>query len=49
MTACEPIAGGVRVSLVGSPAALLQRLATLPVTSLRTEEATLEQVFLTYY
>ncbi|MHB1491097.1 MAG: ABC transporter ATP-binding protein [Cellulomonas sp.] len=49
VTACDPIAGGVRVSLVGSPAALLQRLATLPVTSLRTEEATLEQVFLTYY
>ena len=49
VTACESIAGGVRVSLVGSPAALLQRLATLPVTSLRTEEATLEQVFLTYY
>ena len=49
VTASEPIAGGVRVSLVGSPAALLQRLATLPVTSLRTEEATLEQVFLTYY
>jgi ABC-2 type transport system ATP-binding protein len=49
VTACEPIAGGVRVSLVGSPAALLRRLATLPVTGLRTEEATLEQVFLTYY
>ena len=49
VTACEPIDGGVRVSLVGSPAALLRRLATLPVTGLRTEEATLEQVFLTYY
>ena len=49
VTASEPIAGGVRVSLVGSPAALLRRLATLPVTGLRTEEATLEQVFLTYY
>ncbi len=49
VTASEPIVGGVRVSLVGSPAALLRRLATLPVTGLRTEEATLEQVFLTYY
>lgn len=49
VTASEPLPGGVRVSLTGSPSALIARLATMPVTSLRTEEATLEQVFLTYY
>jgi ABC-2 type transport system ATP-binding protein len=48
----EPIpgvAGGVRVSVSGSPAPLLARLATADVVRLRTEEPSLEEIFLTYY
>ncbi len=44
-----PIDGGFRVAVTGTPAALLDRLAGLPVTRLRTEEPSLEQIFLTYY
>ena len=48
----EPIpgvTGGVRVSVSGSPAPLLARLATADVVRLRTEEPSLEEIFLTYY
>jgi ABC-2 type transport system ATP-binding protein len=43
------IPGGVRLSVTGSPAALLTRLASLPVQRLRTDEPSLEEIFLTYY
>ncbi|NTW39032.1 MAG: ABC transporter ATP-binding protein [Cellulomonadaceae bacterium] len=45
----ELVEGGVRVAVTGSPAPLLQRLAGQPVTRIRTEEPTLEEIFLTYY
>ena len=48
----EPIpgvTGGVRVSVSGSPVPLLARLATADVVRLRTEEPSLEEIFLTYY
>ena len=48
----EPIVGvvgGLRVTVTGSPAPLLTRLATVDVIRLRTEEPSLEEVFLTYY
>jgi ABC-2 type transport system ATP-binding protein len=35
--------------VTGSPGALLTRLATLPVVRLRTDEPSLEEIFLTYY
>lgn len=43
------IPGGARLSVTGSPAALLTRLATLPVQRMRTDEPSLEEIFLTYY
>lgn len=49
VSAVEVVDGGVRISVTGSPAPLLSRLAGLPVTRLRTEEPTLEEIFLTYY
>jgi ABC-2 type transport system ATP-binding protein len=49
VTAVTPVPGGVRLSVVGSPGPLLRRLAELPVTTLRTEEPSLEEIFLTYY
>lgn len=48
----EPIpgvAGGLRISLHGSPTPLLTRLAALDVVRIRTEEPSLEEIFLTYY
>jgi ABC-2 type transport system ATP-binding protein len=52
VTAVEPITGltgGLRISLTGSPRELLGRLATAQVVRLRTEEPSLEEIFLTYY
>nr|WP_297425921.1 ABC transporter ATP-binding protein [uncultured Actinotalea sp.] len=49
VTDVERVDGGVRLSVSGSPGPLLERLAHLPVTRLRTEEPSLEQIFLTYY
>jgi ABC-2 type transport system ATP-binding protein len=52
VTAVEPITGltgGLRISLTGSPRELLRRLATAQVVRLRTEEPSLEEIFLTYY
>jgi ABC-2 type transport system ATP-binding protein len=52
VTAVEAIAGvpgGLRVSVTGPPDRLLARLATARVTRLRTEEPSLEEIFLTYY
>jgi ABC-2 type transport system ATP-binding protein len=45
----EPRDGGVRLSVAGPPTALLAELARLPVVSLRSREADLEHVFLSYY
>ncbi|HWS58922.1 MAG TPA: ABC transporter ATP-binding protein [Actinotalea sp.] len=45
----EPVDGGVRVAVTGPPGPLLERLAGLPVTRIRTEEPSLEEIFLTYY
>lgn len=42
-------ADGVRVTVKGSPAALLKVLATLPVRQLRTHTPSLEEIFLSYY
>jgi ABC-2 type transport system ATP-binding protein len=49
VTVTEPIPGGVRVSVTGSPAELLTRLASVPVIQLRSREPSLEEIFLTYY
>jgi ABC-2 type transport system ATP-binding protein len=52
VTAVEPIpgvAGGWRVTITDSPAGLLARLANVRVVRLRTEEPSLEEIFLTYY
>lgn len=49
LTDVDLIDGGVRVAVVGSPAGLIDRLAGLPVTRIRTEEPSLEEIFLTYY
>jgi ABC-2 type transport system ATP-binding protein len=43
------VAGGLRITVSGSPSALLARLADVPVARLRTEEPSLEEIFLTYY
>jgi ABC-2 type transport system ATP-binding protein len=40
---------GVRVRVTGSPGPLLEALARRNVTSLRTREASLEEIFLSYY
>ncbi|MBC7308042.1 MAG: DUF4162 domain-containing protein, partial [Dietzia sp.] len=45
----EEVDGGVRLAVLGPPGPLLERLARLPVTRLRTQEASLEEIFLTYY
>jgi ABC-2 type transport system ATP-binding protein len=45
----QPIDGGVRLSVSGSPQALLAELARRPVVSLRSREPDLEEVFLGYY
>ncbi len=49
VTGVDLIPGGARLSVSGSPAALLSRLATLPVQRMRTDEPSLEEIFLTYY
>jgi ABC-2 type transport system ATP-binding protein len=52
VTAVEAIpgvVGGLRISVTGSPSALLARLAEVAVVRLRTEEPSLEEIFLTYY
>ena len=41
--------GGLRISVTGSPDALLARLAQSRVVRLRTDEPSLEEIFLTYY
>lgn len=43
------VAGGYRITVTGSPAALLARLAEVDVVRLRTEEPSLEEIFLAYY
>ncbi len=43
------VPGGLRVSVAGSPKALLARLASGPLVRLRTQEPSLEEIFLTYY
>jgi ABC-2 type transport system ATP-binding protein len=45
----EPLDGGVRVSVTGSPATTLARLSAVGVTRLQSHAPTLEQIFLTYY
>ena len=49
VTDVDLIPGGARLSVAGSPAPLLARLATLPVQRMRTDEPSLEEIFLTYY
>jgi len=43
------VAGGLRISVTGSPSALIARLAEVPVLRIQTEEPSLEEIFLTYY
>ncbi len=40
---------GVKVTLNGPPGPILKLIDGLPVTALRSEEASLEEIFLTYY
>lgn len=49
VVAQEPTADGARVSVAGSPSALLAALGALPVVSLRSHEPDLEDVFLAFY
>ena len=49
VTSVSALLDGVRVQVVGSPDALLQALAKTHVTSLRTKEASLEEIFLSFY
>ena len=49
VTDVQRIDGGVRVSVTGSPAAVLERLSASDLVRLRSHEPTLEQIFLTYY
>ena len=49
VVAVTAVDGGARVSVSGSPAPLLGVLSTLDVTSLRTRDSELEDVFLSYY
>jgi len=44
-----PMSDGVRVRVQGPPGPLLAALATRPVLSLRSREASLEEIFLSYY
>ena len=45
----EPTPTGARIRLTGPPAPLLAALAEQPVTGIRSREASLEEIFLTYY
>jgi ABC-2 type transport system ATP-binding protein len=45
----ETNGAGVRITVKGSPAALLKVLATLQVRQLRTHTPSLEEIFLSYY
>ena len=45
----SPLPDGVRVRVTGSPAPLLAALSSQDVTGLRTREASLEEIFLSYY
>ncbi len=45
----QPVDGGVRISVLGPPQALLAELGRHPVVSLRSREPDLEEVFLSYY
>ncbi len=45
----EPIQGGVRVTVSGSPGEVLARLGTVGISRLQSQAPTLEQIFLTYY
>jgi len=45
----QPVDGGVRLSVVGTPKALLSELGRQRVVSLRSREPDLEKVFLSYY
>ena len=49
VVSCTPLDGGIRVSVSGPPTGLLAALSALPVTSLRSRETDLEEVFLSYY
>ncbi|MEU8801077.1 hypothetical protein [Spirillospora sp. NPDC048819] len=49
VTGVEPIDGGVRVSITGSPSPALSRLSACPLVRLRSHEPTLEEIFLSYY
>jgi ABC-2 type transport system ATP-binding protein len=40
---------GIRISLNGPPGPVLQAIADLPITNVRSEEASLEEIFLGYY
>jgi polyether ionophore transport system ATP-binding protein len=43
------VPGGLRIAVTGSPSALVARLGEVTVARLRTEEPSLEEIFLTYY
>ena len=47
--AIERTGTGLRLSLSGSPTPVLRLIDALPVTALRSQEASLEEIFLTYY
>jgi ABC-2 type transport system ATP-binding protein len=49
VTSISPLPDGVRVQIVGSPDELLRVLAKSHVTSLHTKEASLEEIFLSFY
>ena len=49
VTAVAAIPDGVRVSVTGSPAPLLAALAGRRITGLRSREASLEEIFLSFY
>ncbi|MFZ1062825.1 MAG: ABC transporter ATP-binding protein [Acidimicrobiales bacterium] len=49
VTSVSPLPDGVRVQVVGSPDELLRALARAHVTSLHTREASLEEIFLSFY
>ena len=40
---------GVRVTLNGPPGPVLQAIDSLPLTAVRSQEASLEEIFLAYY
>ena len=49
VVAIEPIDHGLRLTVEGSPSAVLSRLASAPVAELRSRTPSLEEIFLTYY